>query len=158
VVPAAAQALPSAWSWETTSSHVPRFAERDEDCKETLVVEVLFRNNQVADQELIMAKEQFQAIAADGKPLKILGPIFRIKNLEGAKDMAYLGERLSPEILTEGQGASAQQFMRPRGAIKVIVGGGQTYKQRILLLKPETKSPWRLKFNDFPELEVSLPK
>ncbi len=155
---AAAQSPPSDWSWEFVASHIPKFEEKQKENKRLLVVEVLFRNTQTAEQKLVMAEEAFQATDQKGKAVEILGLLFRMQKLEGAKRMSYTGGMKRMETLSEMEGESSTIFLHSPGPVEVAVEGGQTYKQRLLMMKPQGKKPFRLRFNNLPALEIQLPK
>lgn len=157
----AAQSTPPAWGWELAASRTPRFEEKKkEENERLLVVEVLFRNTQATDQKLTVAKEEFQATDQKGRPVLIHGLLFRMQKLEGAKSIAYTGglKRMRMETLIEGQGESSNLFVHSPGPVEVIVEGGKSYKQRLLMTRPKGKKPFRLKFSNLPQLEISLPK
>ncbi len=155
---ASGQSLPLPWSWEFAAGRVPAFEEKRKENKQWLVVEVLFRNNQTTDQKLVVAKENFQATSQNGKPIEILGLLFRMQNFEGAKRMRYVGGMKHMETLSEGQGESAIWFYHSPGPVEVVVEGGKSYKQRVLVARPKGKKPFRLKFGNLPDLEIPLPK
>ncbi len=153
-----AQSTPPAWTWEFVSSHVPKFEEKGKENQRMLVVEILFHNNQEKEQRLSVAQEEFQASTPKGKPVEVRGLLFRMMNPEGAKSMAYKGGMKRMETLDDREGNPAGLFFDSPGPVKVIVEGGKTYKQRLLLTRPKGKRPLRLKFDDLPELEIALPR
>lgn len=153
-----AQSAPSPWTWEFVSSRVPKFEEKAKENKEWVVVEVLFRNHQVRELKLILAKEEFQAFTPNGKRIEIQGLLFRVQQFEGAKHMRYVGGMRRMETLSELEGGSPTWYFHSPGPVEVVVEGGRAYQQRLVLSRPKGKKPFRLKFNNVPELEIPLPK
>lgn len=155
---AAAQSKSPVWSWEFVASHVPKFEEKPKESQRMLVVEIVFRNKQETDQKLIVAQEEFHATDQKGRPLEIVGLLWRMQKLEGAKQMVYTGGMKRMETLNEVQGDSTTFFVHSPGPVEVIIEGGRSYKQWLLLSKPKGKNPFRLKFDDLPELEITVPR
>lgn len=155
---ARAQAASPAWTWEFVASHVPNFDGKGKENKRMLIIEVVFRNNQMQEQRLTVGQEEFHAMTEKGRPIEVLGLLFRMMNTEGAKSMMYTGGIKRVDTLNDTQGDSSISLIDSPGPVEVTVQGGQSYKQRLLLAMPKGKKPIRLKFNDFPELVISLPQ
>lgn len=156
---AAAQAAPPEWSWEPRVTRVPNFEDKDEDENaRLLVVEVLFRNKQATDQNLVVGPDRFQATTGDGKRVKVVGLLYRPGKLEGAKNLEHVGGRRKMKTMKEDHGDCTASYFFDADAIEVTVPGGKSYKQRLVLVKPAGDKPFRLKFGQLPELEIALPK
>jgi len=145
------------WAWESLTSYVPDFEEKGKDNKKLLVVEVTFRNGTSADQTLVVAKEQFTAKSHNGEPIEVLGLLFRMTQLEGAKRMAYTGGIKRMETLNERGSEEGTVFHTP-GPVELTIEPGKSYRQRLLLRRPKGKKPIRLSFSNLPEIEVPLPR
>lgn len=158
--PSAAQSNPPAspWSVEFVGSQVPNFEEKKKENKKLLLVDVRFRNNDATDQAVEIRQEAFQARNHKNQPIQVVGLLFGVMRLEGAKNLAYTGGIKRMETLTVGQGDSAATWVHTAGPVQVTVAPGRAYTQRLLLARPKGKKPIKLKFGDLPELEVPLPK
>ncbi len=150
------QSVPS-WSWSVGGSHVPNFKERPRDNKHLLVIELLLKNTGPAPQKLIVAEERFQAFGHDRKPLTVLGLLFQMMNLEGARGMGYTGGMRHMETLTDVQGGAEVSFIDTAGPVEVLIDPGKSYRQRLLIARPKGKKPFRLTFPALPDLEISPP-
>lgn len=148
-----------AWSWEFVGTYTPQFEEKEkEDNAGMLVVEVSFRNHRETDEKLVVVRESFLATRRNGEAIEIVGLLIHYGMMEGARRMAYTGGKKSMEMFTVGQGEDEVTVILNAGPVEVTIGAGQRYKQRLLLIRPDGKEPFRLTFEKLPELEVSLPR
>ncbi len=155
---ASPQSASSAWTWEFVSSHVPKFAEKGKESQRMLVVEVVFHNKLDTEQRLTVAQEEFHALTGKAKPIEVLGLLFKMMNPEGARSMAYKGGIKRMETLKDVEGDSSSLYFDSPGPVELVVEGGHSYKQRVLLARPKGKKPFRMTFSSFPALEIPPPR